>query len=100
MRSRYSAYVLQRADYLSRTWHASTRPAKLEIDNAQWLGLNVVRTQAGAATDLAGIVEFVARYKLNGKAGRVHETSRFIKQDRQWFYVDAITVTEKPAACL
>ena len=32
MRSRYSAFVLERADYLLATWHASTRPAALEFE--------------------------------------------------------------------
>ena len=30
MRSRYSAFVLQRRDYLLATWHASQRPATLD----------------------------------------------------------------------
>jgi SEC-C motif-containing protein len=31
MRSRYSAFVLERANYLLATWHASTRPAALDF---------------------------------------------------------------------
>ena len=42
MRSRYSAFVLERADYLLATWHASTRPAALDFaPGAKWLGLDV-----------------------------------------------------------
>lgn len=39
MRSRYVAYVRQRADYLLRTWHSTTRPEALEFstDGGQWL---------------------------------------------------------------
>jgi SEC-C motif-containing protein len=37
---------------------------------------------------LSGTVEFVAIFKVNGKAHRIHEISQFIKQDQQWFYVD------------
>jgi len=32
-------------------------------------------------------VEFVARYKLAGKAYRLQERSEFIKLDRQWYYL-------------
>lgn len=97
MRSRYTAYVLQREDYLLRTWHASTRPLKLNMDKVQWLGLQLQRTQAGKVLDREGIVEFVARYKRQGRAERLHETSRFVREEGQWFYVDALSATEKPA---
>ena len=44
MRSRYSAFVLQRRDYLLATWHASQRPSCLDFEpGAQWLGLEVRR---------------------------------------------------------
>ena len=33
-------------------------------------------------------VEFVARSKLGGRAQRLHETSRFVREDGRWFYVD------------
>ena len=35
-------------------------------------------------------VEFVARYKLNGRAFTLHETSRFEKIDGRWVYVDGV----------
>lgn len=89
MRSRYCAYTLRREDYLLRTWHASTRPAVLDLAAAtKWLGLEVVRCEAGAETDMRGVVEFVARYKHNGRAGRLHEVSRFVREAGQWYYVD------------
>jgi SEC-C motif-containing protein len=88
MRSRYSAFVLDLRDYLLATWHASTRPAELEPNppGLKWLGLEVKKSaqqDAGHAT-----VEFVARSKLGGRAHRLHETSRFIREDGRWFYVD------------
>lgn len=89
MRSRYSAYTLQREDYLLSTWHPDTRPAPLELTGQpaqQWLGLTIKRHEQ-TATDQA-IVEFVARYKINGRAYRLHEISRFVREDGQWFYVD------------
>ncbi|WP_342718641.1 YchJ family protein [Propionivibrio dicarboxylicus] len=88
MRSRYSAYVLRLEPYLLATWHASTRPASLDLaaDTARWLGLQVRRHET-PATDRA-IVEFVARYKIGGRAQRLHEISRFVREDGRWFYVD------------
>ena len=100
MRSRYSAYVQARADYLLRTWHASTRPDRLDFSDAgkmHWLGLKIVRVEAGGPHDSAGLVEFVARYKLGGKAQRMVETSRFIRENGQWFYLDgALSPVAKP----
>lgn len=90
MRSRYSAYVFAREDYLLSTWHSSTRPAALNLADepaTKWLGLKVVQTQKGRSSDSEGRVEFVARYKVNGKAYKLHEVSRFIKEAGQWFYV-------------
>ena len=89
MRSRYSAYVLGLEDYLRTTWHPDTRPASLGLDatpRPQWLGLTVkshTLLDARHAT-----VEFLARYKLNGRAFKLHETSRFERLDGRWLYVD------------
>lgn len=91
MRSRYTAYVRRREDYLLRTWHASTRPARLGLSDAgpvQWLGLKILRTEAGGVGERAGVVEFVARYRIGGKAERLHEASRFTFEAGQWWYVD------------
>ncbi|AOF82396.1 hypothetical protein BSY238_1646 [Methyloversatilis sp. RAC08] len=88
MRSRYSAYVLGLTDYLLATWHPTTRPAALMPDEAglKWLGLDVRRC-AMQDTD-HGTVEFVARSKLGGRAHRLHETSRFVRENGRWFYLD------------
>ena len=87
MRSRYSAFVLQRRDYLLSTWHASTRPAALDFErDARWLGLEV-RSQRVLDTDHAE-VEFVARYRVGGRAVRLHERSRFTREAGRWWYVD------------
>ncbi len=91
MRSRYSGYVLAREDYLLRTWHESTRPETLDpgdVGKLHWLGLKIVRTEAGGPDDTRGVVEFVARYKVGGKAHRLHETSRFVRESGPWFYLD------------
>ncbi|WP_324780527.1 YchJ family protein [Thiobacillus sedimenti] len=88
MRSRYSAYVLGLEDYLLTTWHPATRPPALELDappRPQWLGL-AVKSHVPLDADHA-TVEFVARYKLNGRAFRLHETSRFERVAGRWLYV-------------
>ncbi len=88
MRSRYCAFVLERADYLLATWHASTRPAELVFDTGvKWLGLEVKQHQPINAAQAE--VEFVARQRdRSGRAVRLHERSRFVREDGRWFYVD------------
>ncbi|MGH8078401.1 MAG: YchJ family protein [Lysobacter sp.] len=90
MRSRYSAYVRDEAGYLLATWHASTRPLVLDLDDGgttRWLGLEVKRhVSTGADT---ATVEFVARYKSGGApAVRLHEVSRFVREHGRWYYLD------------
>jgi SEC-C motif-containing protein len=89
MRSRYTAYGLGRKDYLLTTWHYGTRPASLELASeprSKWLGLEVRRYEQ-LEPDHA-VVEFVARYKVGGRAHRLHEISRFVREAERWFYVD------------
>ena len=86
MRSRYSAYVLQDEMYLQASWHPDTRPAAPLTDaKVKWLGLEV---RAAAEQGDSASVEFVARCRVDGRGQRMHEVSRFIRQEGQWFYVD------------
>jgi len=88
MRSRYSAYVLKLEDYLLATWHPETRPSELDLaaDDSKWLGLEV--RKHAVQDDTHATVEFVARYRIAGKGHRLHELSRFVKQDGRWYYHD------------
>ncbi len=87
MRSRYSAFVREQADYLRHTWHPSTRPPSIDFEpGMRWLGLQVLRHQV--IDDTHASVEFVARNKLGGRAQRLHEISRFVRDDGRWFYLD------------
>jgi SEC-C motif-containing protein len=118
MRSRYSAYTLGNEAYLRATWHPSTLPAEPVVsddEKLQWLGLEVKsslrlrqrkvkegqRAAQGGGTESApewkkdaeqdadhDSVEFVARYKVNGRAHRLHEVSRFVREQGRWFYLD------------
>lgn len=95
MRSRYTAYVLRDEDYLRRTWHPSTRPARLDLENddALWESLTVVRCRQGSGTDREGEVEFTARYRHRGRLHRLHEVSRFVRENGVWYYLDGIVKT-------
>jgi SEC-C motif domain protein len=88
MRSRYVAYVRHDAPYLLATWHASTRPAHLQFEAGQrWLGLDVKR-HAVLDSEHA-TVAFVARCRsATGRAQRLQETSRFVREGGRWFYLD------------
>ena len=90
MRSRYTAFVLCREDYLLATWHGDTRPAAIEFDEAtKWLGLSVRSvTQPGEPDPATARVEFVARSRHKGRGHRMHERSRFLLLDGRWFYID------------
>ncbi|QFU75743.1 zinc chelation protein SecC [Halioglobus maricola] len=89
MRSRYSAFAKGVSDYLLASWHPSTRPSRVRLDDEQrWIGLTIKDTEAGGEGDSAGVVEFVARFKVNGRGHRLHERSRFEKIDGRWYYLD------------
>lgn len=94
MRSRYSAYVLGNEAYLLATWHVSTRPAELALAAEaprQWLGLDIRRcSKASGQESGVDVVEFVARFKINGRAFRLHETSNFVQEHGRWFYRDGV----------
>lgn len=89
MRSRYCGFVLCDEAYLLATWHPETRPSEVRLNEQQrWLGLSIRATQAGGPDDSTGIVEFVARFKIDGKGHRFHEISRFEKIAGRWYYLD------------
>ena len=88
MRSRYTAFVREDAAYLLATWAPAQRPAQLTFGpGVRWLGLQV---RAHRLTgDGAAEVEFVARQRgPGGRATRLHERSRFVREGGRWFYVD------------
>ena len=90
MRSRYTAYTRLDTEYLLTTWHPSTRPTELALDaepTPQWLGLKVVNCSDGQAESISGTVEFIARYRISGRAQRLHEVSRFSKENGRWYYL-------------
>ena len=89
MRSRFAAFRDGDADWLLATWHPSTRPSTLELeDDVTWRGLQIVDTVDGGVDDETGIVEFRATYRGGDAFGVLHERSRFTRVDRRWCYLD------------
>lgn len=91
MRSRFSAFAVGEPDYLLSTWHPSTRPATLELDDdLRWYRLDIVSTREGGPFDQAGVVEFEAFYRSPDGPGSQHEISRFVREDGRWLYLDGV----------
>ena len=89
MRSRYTAFVRRDAGYLQRTWHPRTCPATLDLDEVEWRGLEVLGVEGGGPGDDAGVVSFVAHHATGVVSmGALRETSRFVREDGRWLYVD------------
>ena len=93
MRSRYTAFTKADVDYLIRSHHSRTRPTrerksiKQWAQSVQWMGLVVLKSEAGQPSEATGIVEFRALYMENGQMQQIHERSSFEKEDGKWVYV-------------
>lgn len=91
MRSRYTAYAMGVTTYVVDTWHSSTRPTDLALDPpdtphaTRWLALAVHSHTQLSETEAQ--VMFTARYREGGRAHRLKEHSRFLREDGRWFYV-------------
>ena len=90
MRSRFSAFAVRDAAYLLRTWHARTRPARIEFDpGQQWTRLEILATADGSQFHTEGTVEFRAHYVERGQPGAMRELSRFVRgESGHWVYLD------------
>ena len=87
MRSRYTAFVLQREDHLWRTWHPRTRPDRVDTADVHWTGLSILDVDGGGPGDDVGEVEFEARYTGPDGTSVLHERSRFERRGGRWTYV-------------
>lgn len=90
MRSRFAAFKEADAEWLLASWHPSTRPTTLDLeDNPTWRGLQIIDTAGGGPDDDTGVVEFRATYRLpDGGVGVQHERSRFVRDGGRWYCVD------------
>jgi len=92
MRSRYTAYVRRAYAHLENTLSAEQRKdftpddAKRWAESSEWLGLGILRTEKGGPDDTEGLVEFVARFKVEGKEQQHHEVALFTREDGHWVY--------------
>lgn len=87
MRSRYTAYTCRDGRYIRQTWYPGSRPEDAAETNTsiKWTRLEIIRCQASQND---GLVEFIAHCKVNGRAQKMHETSRFLRENGQWYYLD------------
>ncbi|MGE0768502.1 MAG: YchJ family protein [Hyphomicrobiaceae bacterium] len=86
MRSRYAAFALKRVPYLLATWHPTTRPARIDLDDGDaWVQLRVL---AATTDNDEATVEFIARSRSGGRVASLHEISRFVRENGAWLYVD------------
>lgn len=92
MRSRFTAYALRNADYLSHTWDADRCPETIDFsrEKAEWRKLEIIETKKGGAKDGKGLVEFKAYFIQEGEEYALHEISRFIKTANRWYYLDGV----------
>jgi len=94
MRSRYVAFTTADVDYIEKTTDPSNRKGFDHAGttewakNSEWLGLQIVSTEAGGPKDSSGVVEFIASYNYEGARRDHHERSEFKKRDGQWYFLD------------
>jgi SEC-C motif domain protein len=96
MRSRYSAFVLGRGDYLAATLSAEQQK-DFDVEdfntssaNTKWQGLDIRGTSDGGEDDETGTVEFVARYKAGTDQISHHELAMFTREDGRWVFADCV----------
>jgi SEC-C motif-containing protein len=89
MRSRYTAFTLQNAEYIQASWHSKTRPKTLNFDDhpVVWLGLEIHGCQDGSVADSSGTVDFTCSYLENRLLCKLKEVSEFLKEDDLWYYL-------------
>jgi SEC-C motif-containing protein len=101
MRSRYSAYVKKEIPYLRDSLHPDHRAdfdeksTRTWAENAEWYGLEIVRTVSGGPEDNDGEVEFIARFSDHGTKREHHELARFGRIDSNWYFVSGDSAGQK-----
>lgn len=94
MRSRYTAFALGAIDYLIDTLAPEQRqPGEAEllaeqVQTTRWVGLRILSTERGQASDRVGKVAFEAHFEAGNERGVLSEVSRFRREGAHWFYVD------------
>ena len=102
MRARYSAYAGVQMDFIFESTHPDHRRGydhkgtEEWAKNSEWLGLEIVDTQAGGRDDAAGRVEFIVRFREKGIQREHHECAHFKRENGSWFFTDGSMVRPKP----
>jgi len=101
MRSRYSAYATNNVQYIFDTYESASREEQCLDDIAlwakqcKWIALNVISTSTNGNK---ATVEFSAKYLQKSKLYQLHENSRFIKTDGNWYYLDGDIISHTELA--
>ncbi|MER2520807.1 MAG: YchJ family metal-binding protein [Bdellovibrionales bacterium] len=94
MRARYAAYATKNIDYVEKTCTEKLRKefnrldAERYADEAEWIGLEILRTVDGGMDDETGQVEFMTHYKYQNQTLRQHELASFCRINGEWVYCD------------
>lgn len=98
MRARYTAHTRVDVSFLMATLHPKNKgegeeeAARSWATESEWLGLEIVGTEAGGADDSEGIVEFIARFRdKSGETHAHHERSLFVKEKGRWLFREGHT---------
>ncbi|WP_338564285.1 YchJ family protein [Erwinia sp. E_sp_B04_7] len=95
MRSRYTAYATQDAEYLVATWHPTCDAQRFHASlvesfkSTTWLSLQIIAAEK-TGDKSEGFVTFFARFSENQHESFIHERSRFLKEEQRWYYIDGI----------
>jgi len=102
MRSRYTAFVLGKGEYLAETLSTAQR-ADFDVDEfnatadeTKWLGLDIRKTTDGGEKDETGTVEFVASYRNGREKIQHHELAKFTRENERWVFADCIMNPKEP----
>ena len=101
MRARYTAFTTADVAFLTRSLHPAHRQDHDEAatrrwaEKSEWLGLEIVDTSGGEASDDEGEVEFIATFKDRETIRRHHERSQFKKEGGVWYFVEGDMVVPK-----
>ena len=97
MRSRYTAFTRADMAYVESTQiqdeddESDTSADENEMNEVEWVGLEIFKTADGGEDDDTGMVEFAAQFKRDGILGVHRERSSFRREDGKWIYVDGET---------
>jgi SEC-C motif-containing protein len=97
LRARYSAFAHGEIDFIVQSHHTRTAAEvkREEIEEwskgSEWLGLKILKSEAGAESDESGKIAFHVQYKTRGeeKVKDHYELSEFAKEAGEWKFLDA-----------